>query len=472
MEHRLTRIFSERPTQGHRILYWMQASVRLRDNLALAWAQGEAAARNLPLDVLFCLDSHYPEANARTFAFLLDGLEDAAAGLESLGLSLTVALSPPVPAVTAAGAGAALVVFDQAYLPLPRHQRMEIARNLPCPVVMAEDNAGVPVRSVSTKDEWAAATLRPKLMRLASLEPFLSQPAAGLVSGRPDDLRDDMERAGIAVLGPRPDRSVLTSLEVDLTVPPTSLQGGETAAWARWEHFRDDKLEAYDRARNDPAADGQSGLGPALHFGHLSPLSVMEDLKRRGLWQEPLTFRRVGEDPVSKFLDELLVRRELSFNFVLFNPDHSTWLGLPAWTRKTLADHSGDARAAVYHRGDWEAGHTHDPVWNAAQHQLASTGILHGYLRMYWGKKILEWSPNPAQAYLDALYLNNKYALDGRDPNSYAGVAWCFGKHDRPWGERPVYGLVRSMTAGGLRKKFDVDQYVRRFTPPPATPPS
>ena len=466
MEHRLTPTFSERPSQGRRILYWMQASVRVRDNLALAWAQREAEARDLPLDVLFCLDATYPEANARSFAFLLDGLEDVAQGLEGLGLTLTVALSPAVPAVIAAGARAALVVFDRAYLPFARKQRMEIAQALPCPVVMAEDNAAVPVRSVSTKDEWAAATLRPKLMRLASVEPFLPQPVPGLAAGRPDALKDDLARAGVTALNRRPDRSLLDDLTLDVSVAPTELKGGETAVWARWEHFRDHKLDAYDHARNDPTVDGQSGLGPALHFGHLSPLSLMVDLKRRGLWQEPTTFRKAGEDPVSKFLDEVLVRRELSFNYVLFNPDHATWLGLPTWARKTLSDHGNDHRAAVYTRADWEAGHTHDAVWNAAQFQLASTGILHGYMRMYWGKKILEWSADPGQAYLDALYLNNKYALDGRDPNSYAGVAWCFGKHDRPWGERAVYGLVRCMTAGGLRKKFDVDEYVRRFTPP------
>lgn len=466
MEHRLTRTFSERPIRGERILYWMQASVRVRDNLALAWAQREADARNLPLDVLFCLDATYPEANERSFAFLLDGLEDVSTGLEAQGLHLTVALSPPGPAVAAAAGLAALVVFDRGYLPFARKQRWQIAQGLGCPVVMAEDNASVPVKTVSDKDEWAAATLRPKLMRLASLEPPLPRPLAGSVPSRPDILATNLAQAGIPILEDRPSRAILPRLGIDTSVSATPLVGGEKAAWLRWEHFRDHKLERYDDDRNDPTLDGQSGLGPALHFGHLSPLSLVEDLKARGLWKEPTTFRKAGEDPVSRFLDEVLVRRELSFNFVVFNADHPTWKGLPAWARKTLETHKEDRRSAVYDRTAWEAGRTHDAIWNAAQHQLASTGVLHGYMRMYWGKKILEWSADPAQAYLDALYLNNKYALDGRDPNSYAGVAWCFGKHDRPWAERPVYGLVRCMTAGGLRKKFDVDEYVRKFTPP------
>jgi deoxyribodipyrimidine photo-lyase len=465
MEHRLTHLFSDRPARGERVLYWMQASVRVRDNLALAWAQREALSLGLPLDVLFCLDATYPEANARSFAYLLDGLEDLSLSLEALGLELTVALSPAPAAVLAAGDRAALVVFDLGYLPGQRFQRSQIAARLPCPVVVAEDNAAVPVATVSSKDEWAAATLRPKLMRLASLEPLLPPPLT-TVTGRPDTLADQLAHAGIRVLERRPDRGLLAELKVDASVAPTELRGGETRAWAKWEHFRDHGLEAYGQARNDPGLDGQSGLGPALHFGHLSPVSLVEDLKRRALWREPTSFRRAGEDSVSKFLDEVLVRRELSLNFVWFNPDHATWLALPEWARKTLTLHRGDPRPALYDRAQWEAGRTHDAVWDAAQHQLASTGVLHGYLRMYWGKKILEFSADPSQAYLDALYLNNKYALDGRDPNSYAGVAWCFGKHDRPWGERPVYGLVRCMTAGGLRRKFDVDAYVRRFTPP------
>jgi len=466
MEHRLTRFFAERPTRGERVLYWMQASVRIRDNLALAWAQKEAHERGLPLEVLFCLDPQDTQANARSVALVLDGLFDVAQGLAALGLNLTVALSPSEPAVLAAGAKAAITVFDRGYLPVARRQRREIALGLPCPVVVAEDNVAVPVETVSGKEEWAASTLRPKLMRLASLEPFLPQPVPGLALSRSERLREDLSQAGIATWEGDPSRSWLARFSFTEEVEPVDLRGGEKAAWARWEGFRDRGLGEYNDARNDPNLEGQSGLGPALHHGQISPVSLMEDLKRRGLWQEPNSYRRAGEDSVSKFLDEVLVRRELSINYVVYNDEHATWNGLPDWARKTLRAHQNDPRTAVYRRQDWEAGRTHDPVWNAVQYQLTSTGRIPGYLRMYWGKKILEWSADPAQAFLDALYLNNKYALDGGDPNSYAGVAWCFGKHDRPWGERAVYGLVRCMTAGGLAKKFHLNDYVRRFTPP------
>jgi deoxyribodipyrimidine photo-lyase len=433
----------------------MQASVRVRDNLALARAQAEARDRDLPLDILFCLDPAYPGANARSLAFLLDGLEDTARSLEALGSTLTVALGPAGPSLAAAGATAALVVFDRAYLPFARAQRRHVADLLPCPVVEVEDNASVPVTLVSEKEEWSAATLRRKLLRLVGQEPALPQARPGLAPGRPDRLAEDLARAGIPVLTQRPDRSLLGRLGADPSVHPTDLPGGETAALARWRAFLDDKLDRYDAERNDPNRDGASGLSPYFHFGHLSPLTLVADLQARGLW-----------DPASKFVDEALVRRELSLNFVVHNPEAARYEGLPAWARRTLGEHRDDRRPYLYTRDEWEGARTHDPAWNAAQRQLVATGTIHNYLRMYWGKKILEWSADPATAFADALFLNDKYALDGRDPNSVAGVAWCFGKHDRPWGDRPVFGSVRSMTYGGLKRKFDIGAYERRWTDP------
>jgi deoxyribodipyrimidine photo-lyase len=443
----------------------MQTSVRVRDNLALALAQRDALDRDLPLEVVFCLNPQEPGVTARSLAYLLDGLEDVARGLSELGLSLTVALGPAAIAIPAAAEKACLVYTDRAYLPGPRLECWEVSQALGCPVILAEDNASVPVREVSEKEEWAAATLRPKLMRLASLEPPLPPPVWEGCHSQPEVLAEDLSQAGVDVLS-KPERAQVGQWPVDRSVAPTEDRGGETAAWNRWKTFRDTKLDRYDRDRNDPTLDGQSGLSAALHWGFLSPVSLVEDLKHRGLWQEPTTFRKAGEAPAAKFLDEVLVRRELSLNFVVFNPHHGAWEGLSPWARRTLEAHRRDPRFALYSLAQWEAGATHDAVWNAAQRQLVTTGTIHGYLRMYWGKKLLEWSSDPAQAFLDALYLNNKYALDGHDPNSYAGVAWCFGKHDRPWGERAVYGLVRSMTEGGLRRKFDVDAYVRKFTPP------
>jgi deoxyribodipyrimidine photo-lyase len=445
----------------------MQASVRIRDNLALARAQSEARTRGLPLEVLFCLDPTYPGANARSFAFLLDGLEDVWIALNDRGIRLTVARGPAVPTLAAAGPGTALAVFDRGYLPFARRQRFQAAEALSCPILEVEDNASVPVSLVSPHQEWTAATLRPKLMRLAGREgPFPGVPSAAL-SGHGDRLASDLARAGIETLPGPPSRKWLDRLEVDGSVGPTPLRGGEAQAEVLWNKFLDDKLERYDTERNDPNLDGASRLSPYLHFGHLSPVSLIADLQVRGLWREPVSFRAAGEDAASKFVDEALVRRELSFNLVWYQPEAASYRGLPAWAKRTLDDHTADRRPWVYTRSDWEASRTHDPAWNAAQRQLVATGTMPGYLRMYWGKKILEWSADPAQAFADALALNDKYALDGRDPNSVAGVAWCFGMHDRPWGERPVFGTVRSMTYGGLKRKFDIGAYERRWGAPP-----
>jgi deoxyribodipyrimidine photo-lyase len=466
LEHRLTRLYRERPTLGNRVLYWMQASVRVRDNLALAWAQAEARNRNLPLEVLFCLDPGYPGANARSFAFLLDGLGEVGEALENRGIGFTVAQGPALPTLAAAGPGTTIAVFDRGYLPFARRLRFQAADILPCPVVEVEDNASVPVALVSGKQEWSAATLRPKLMRLAGQEGPLPQVRDG-ETRRGGHLAEDLARAGIPVLPGRPSRAWLARLPVDTSVGPTSLKGGETAALARWQRFLDEKLDRYDTDRSDPNLDGSSGLSPYLHFGHLSPVTLVADLQARGLWREPVTFRASGEDPASKFVDEALVRRELSLNLVWNNPEAASYSGLPAWARRTLEEHAADRRPWVYTRANWEAARTHDPAWNAAQRQLVATGTIPNYLRMYWGKKILEWSPDPARAFSEALYLNDKYALDGRDPNSIAGVAWCFGMHDRPWGDRPIFGTVRSMTYGGLKRKFDIAAYERRWATDP-----
>mgnify|MGYP001118905839 CR=1 FL=1 len=191
-------------------------------------------------------------------------------------------------------------------------------------------------------------------------------------------------------------------------------------------------------------------MSPYLHFGQVSPVTLA------------LQAQEQGGDGVPAFLEELIVRRELAVNFVHYNDAYDSFASLPAWAQKTLADHQGDPREYVYSQKELEGGRTHDPFWNAAQDEMAKTGTMHGYMRMYWGKKILEWSPSPQEAYRTALYLNNRYEIDGRDPNGYAGVAWCFGKHDRPWKEREIFGMVRYMNAQGLRRKFSMDRYIEK----------
>jgi deoxyribodipyrimidine photo-lyase len=310
--------------------------------------------------------------------------------------------------------------------------------------VQVESNVVVPVEAAYGKEAYSAAVLRPRVGRLIDrfLAPVSAVPLARDSHGMPLDLPDLVDTAAIMRL---------LHAHIDATVAPVpSLRGGSTAALARLDAFLADKLGRYDGDRNDPTADGGSGLSPYLHFGQISPLRVA------------LRVRAIGGAGSGPFLEQLIVRRELAANLVQYNDRYDAWEGLPAWCRATLGIHANDPREHVYPLAHFEAARTHDPYWNAAQRELLATGRMHGYMRMYWGKKILEWSASPAEAFRTALCLNDRYALDGRDPNGFAGVGWCFGLHDRPWAERPVFGMVRYMNAAGLRRKFDADGYVRK----------
>ena len=249
-------------------------------------------------------------------------------------------------------------------------------------------------------------------------------------------------------------KAILSKLSIDRTVGPVaSSEGGTAKATGLLAAFIDGKLKHYADRRSDPGVDLGSHMSPYLHFGHISPLTIaLEVQNARGI------LRRSKE----AFLEELIVRRELSMNFVRYNPRYDSILCLPDWATKTLEDHQKDRREFVYTPVQLEQARTHDPYWNAAQQEMVISGKMHNYMRMYWGKKILEWSKTPAEAYNIALHLNNKYELDGRDPNGFAGVAWCFGKHDRAWKERPIFGKVRYMNAAGLKRKFNMESYVGR----------
>jgi deoxyribodipyrimidine photo-lyase len=227
--------------------------------------------------------------------------------------------------------------------------------------------------------------------------------------------------------------------------------GGTGEAKKRLRDFVVRKLPLYAEMRNDPNADAVSEMSPYLHFGQVSPLYVA------------LEVLKAGKRAADVYLEELIVRRELSMNFVYYSRQYDRFEGLPEWARKTLREHEKDDREALYSPGELEEARTADPYWNAAQREMAVTGKMHNYMRMYWGKRIIEWTRKPEDAFRIALHLNNKYELDGRDPNGFTGVAWCFGKHDRAWPTHPVFGKVRIMKASGLRRKFDADAYARKY---------
>jgi len=421
----------------------MQAAQRAGTNHALEYAAGASNELGRPLVVLFALTDRYPEANERHYAFMLEGLRETRERLRERGVPMIVRRGEPDEVVAAFGRDAALVVVDDGYVRAERRWRASAAASLECPLVEVATNVVVPVEAASPKEEYAAATLRPKIYRRLDefLRPLKTTP-----------LRVRSPEPGLESFDIEDTEAALARLDLDRTVGRVAgHRGGASEAERRLRAFVGRKLAAYAEDRNDPSLDGLSGLSPYLHFGQISPLAVALAVKKGPAYGQ------------AAYLEELIVRRELSFNFVRYNRAYDSFDGLPEWCRTTLLERAKDKRPYVYSRAELERAETHDPYWNAAQREMVLTGKMHGYMRMYWGKKILEWSVSPRQAYRTALALNNAYELDGRGPNAFAGVAWTFGKHDRPWARRAVFGTVRYMNAAGLRRKFDADAYARKI---------
>lgn len=445
-QERIKSLNSRGVVDGAYVLYWMQQSQRTEGNHALEYAIEQANELHLPLLVGFGLMTDYPEANLRHYRFLLEGLRDVQNNLTRRGIQLVVRFGRPPQVALELGATAALIVCDRGYLRHQREWRRQVADHAPCRVMQVEADVVVPVEVASNKAEYAARTIRPKIHRhlhkfLVGLETIpLLKPSLDLSI---DGIKlDDID-------------SLLNALGIDRSVNPVSMlyPGGESAAKERFQLFLENSFARYRENRNQPQTDDVSGMAMYLHFGHVSPIQLA--LLARDA-------ETVAEDNREAFLEELIVRRELSINFVQYTPDYDSYASLPDWSKRTLHLHRRDPRAIVYTPEQLENAETHDQYWNAAMKEMRCTGYMHNYMRMYWGKKILEWSATPEEAYETTLCLNNKYFLDGRDANSYGNVAWIFGQHDRPWKERPIFGTVRYMSAAGLERKCDIEGYVRK----------
>ncbi|MDB5325008.1 MAG: phrB [Phycisphaerales bacterium] len=445
-----TRIqeLNERPERdGQYVLYFMQQAVRTRFNHALELTIRRANELGVPPLVCFGLMDDYPEANERHYAFLLEGLRDVEANLKARGIKFVVRHGSPEKAALHYAKEAALVICDRGYLRHQKAWRDALADHAPCEVMEVESDVVVPVDVASDKHESAARTIRPKIHKkwdeyLQPLRPTkVKHPSLHLkVTGN------------IEVAHPA---ATLKKLKLDRSVAPTPFfTGGEDQAARLLASFTQSKLDGYAEGRNEPSADRHSYMSMYLHFGHVSPLELA--LHVRDQKNAPAADR-------DSYLEELIIRRELSMNFCNFEPRYDSYACLPNWAHKTLADHASDERPITYTLKQLEESKTQDPYWNAAQTQMVVTGFMHNYMRMYWGKKILEWTKSPKEAFERTLYLNNKYEMDGRDANSFANVAWIFGLHDRPWGRRAIFGNVRYMNAAGLERKFDIQKYVEQI---------
>jgi len=458
---RLSELNGKPESAGSYVLYWVQASVRSESNLALDWAVGRANQLKIPLIACFCLTDAYPLASPTHYRYLLDGLEEARTGLASKGIALIVLRGKPEELIRQAAIRAALVVCDTGYSRTQRNWLAALVRTVPCRLVRIEGDVIVPPHVLSNKEEWSAYTLRRKMTPMLDL--FLEETHEAVLKrvSLPPEPSVLFPGAGSLAVDVG---NFITSLELPGKAPARGREqklrekAGFKAALVYYGEFLSKRLDRYDEDRNDPCLDGSSNMSAALHFGHISPSLLI----RRALQASGQSSAEACTHPGLKaYIEELAVRRELAINFVVHRDDYDTPGCLPDWAVRTLDLAAIHPRAAIYTFAEFEAARTHDPYWNAAQDQMVKTGRMHGYMRMYWGKQILGWSASAEEAYLTAIRLNDSYSLDGRDPNGWAGVAWCFGKHDRPWAGRPVFGTVRYMNAGGLKRKFDADAYVR-----------
>jgi deoxyribodipyrimidine photo-lyase len=420
----------------------MSRDQRVADNWALLFAQELARENAAPVAVVFTLSPRFLDATLRQYDFMLSGLEQVERSLHELNIPFFLLIGSPDKKALAFfrrhGVGA--LVSDFTPLRIHREWKGRVLREVAIPFYEVDAHNIVPTWLASDKREYAAATFRPKLNRL--LPTFLEEipkPAPHPFRWKGPKERTDWKR-------------IRSQLTVDRRVTPVDwITPGEVAARWTFDSFLKSGLSGYEADRNDPSKSAQSNLSPYLHFGQIAPQRVALEISKE-------VQHEASRD---SFLEELIVRRELSDNFCFYTRPYDSATAFPSWARATLIKHSHDERPYLYSRIRFERGTTHDELWNAAQLQMVKTGKMHGFMRMYWAKKILEWSSTPETALRTAVYLNDKYALDGRDPNGYTGIAWSIGGvHDRAWGERPVFGKVRYMSYDGCGRKFNINRYI------------
>ncbi len=429
------------------VIYWMSRDQRVGDNWALLYAKQLAIEHDSNLAVTFCLVPRFLGATCRQYHFMLQGLKEVEKSLQALNIPFFLLQGDPSKEISRllAEMNAGALVCDFSPLRESRECKGVLAGEIDIPFYEVDAHNIIPCWFASPKQEWAAYSFRPKVHRL--LYEFLDEFPALQEGGQRKAARGDStienDWAGAKA-----------SLRADGAEQVKWIMPGEAAARKQLGNFLEHKLAGYESNRNDPNKDGQSGFSPYLHFGQISAqriaLEVLRSLKDAG-----------------GFLEELIVRKELSDNYCYYNQHYDDMQGFPAWAKTSLGEHERDRREYIYTLQELENAQTHDDLWNAAAQEMLQTGKMHGYMRMYWAKKILEWTPSPAAAQAAAIYLNDRYELDGRDANGYTGVAWSLGGvHDRAWKERAIFGKVRYMNYNGAKRKFDVQAYVNRWRVP------
>lgn len=429
------------PLDAAPVVYWMQRDQRVRDNWALIFAVEKAIEMQQPLCVVFCLAGSFLGASQSHFKFMQAGLAEVDVSLMKLNIPFFLIHSRAdlsLPAFISENHVGCLVTDFNPVKPVVAWKE-KIRKEIKVPFIEVDAHNILPCRDISHKAEFSAMHLRNRITR--RLPEFLDE-FPELRPLRAENLQQPWRSV---------DKLNRYDYVGDLTV--NGYHASERAAGVCLEKFLKTRLSDYDRLRNDPNENGQSGLSPYLHFGQISAQRVALEVSR----MEGLT------EPRKSFLEELIVRRELADNFCHYNSNYDTFDGFHPWAKATLNDHRCDSREYLYSADQFRNAATHDQLWNAAQHELVNKGKMHGFLRMYWAKKILEWTASPEEAMEIAIELNDSFSFDGRDPNGYAGIAWSIGGvHDRAWGERQVFGKIRYMNFQGCKRKFDVEKYIQK----------
>ena len=474
-----------RSNAGQYVLYWMIANRRLRYNFALDRAMEHCRALGKPLVILEALRVAYPWASDRLHQFVLDGMAENARFCQQRGVLYWAYVEPKAGdgkglLRTLAEAACVVVTDEFPCFFLPK-MLLSAAKQIGVLLEAVDSNGLLPLRATSRAFQRAfdfRRYLQRELPKYCTDFPKADPLGQMNLAAPPKLWPGKLSRWPMASAEMLGDKRLLANLAIDHAVKPVALPGGQDAARLHLNEFFKKRFQAYEEQRNEPEKDASSGLSPYLHFGHLSVHEIFAELRKREKWKpEKVALRANGSKTgwwnmscaAESFLDELVTWRELGYNFAAHRRDYDQYASLPQWAKATLAKHARDPREYVYELEEFEAAETHDVLWNAAQRQLVREGTIHGYLRMLWGKKVLEWSRRPQQAARILIHLNNKYAMDGRNPNSYNGIFWVFGRYDRPWGpERPVFGTVRYMSSQNTARKVAVEGYIRRYAESPA----
>lgn len=435
LENRVFKL-NNKDIQSGKIVYWMSREQRIIDNYALLYAQLIAIERKAPLKVIFCLSKNFLGTSIRKYAFMLSSMKELINEFEKLNIEFSILLGNPIEEIIKAneieGFGALICDFDP--LKIKQNWFKKTAENINCAMYEVDSHNIVPTRIASNKQEWAAYTIRPKINRLLA-EYLIEYPK---VIRHPFDFKSQSSGIDINEIN---DKFLIDNKFCSDFPSTVNFVPGRNGAIKALNSFIEEKLNGYGELRNDIKLNFQSDLSPYLHFGLIASNEVAREISKA----------TANDNSKSAFLEELIIRKELADNFCFYNDNYDNINCAPNWAKETLNKHRTEQREIVYSLEQLESANTDDKIWNYAQTQALESGKIHGYLRMYWAKKLLEWTDSPETAFNYCVYLNDKYSIDGADPNGYAGIAWSIaGVHDRAWGERAIYGKLRYMSGKKL----------------------